>query len=53
MANNQNSPAPNLDELESMIQSSVAEDGSIVVKQMKPLTLALYKWVKSMMGRLD
>jgi|688.fasta_scaffold1089494_1 hypothetical protein len=48
MANNQNSPAPNLDELESMIQSSVAEDGSIVVKQMKPLTLALYKWVKSM-----
>jgi hypothetical protein len=48
MANNQNSPAPNLDDLESMIQSSVAEDGSIVVKQMKPLTLALYKWVKSM-----
>jgi hypothetical protein len=48
MANNQNSPAPNLDELESMIQSSVAEDGSIIVKQMKPLTLALYKWVKSM-----
>ena len=48
MANNQNSPVPNLDDLESMIQSSVAEDGSIVVKQMKPLTLALYKWVKSM-----
>ena len=48
MTKKQKSPAPSLDELDSMVQSSIAEDGSIVVKQMKPLTLALYKWVKSM-----
>jgi hypothetical protein len=48
MAKNQKPPVPNLDDLASMSQSAVAEDGSIVVKQMKPLTLALYKWIKSM-----
>jgi len=48
MAKNQKSPVPSLDELDSMVQNSIAEDGSVVVKQMKPLTLALYKWVKSM-----
>jgi hypothetical protein len=48
MAKNQKSGLPNLDELDSMMQSSIAEDGSVVVKQMKPLTLALYKWIKSM-----
>jgi hypothetical protein len=48
MTKNQKSPIPSLDELDSMMQSSTAEDGSVVVKQMKPLTLALYKWVKSM-----
>ena len=48
MAKNQKSASPNLDELDSMVQSSIAEDGSTVVKQMKPLTLALYKWIKSM-----
>ena len=48
MAKNQKSALPNLDELDSMVQSSIAEDGSTVVKQMKPLTLALYKWIKSM-----
>ena len=48
MAKNQKSPVPSLDELDSMVQSSIAEDGSAVIKQMKPLTLTLYKWVKSM-----
>ena len=48
MTKNQKSELPNLDELDSMMQSSIAEDGSAVVKQMKPLTLALYKWIKSM-----
>jgi len=48
MAKNQKSALPNLDELDSMVQTSIAEDGSTVVKQMKPLTLALYKWIKSM-----
>jgi hypothetical protein len=48
MAKNQKPQVPNLDDLASMSQSAVAEDGSIVVKQMKPLTLALYKWIKSM-----
>ena len=48
MAKNQISTIPNLDDLTSMSQSTVAEDGTIVIKQMKPLTLALYKWVKSM-----
>ena len=48
MAKNQKPALPNLDELDSMVQSSIAEDGSAVVKQMKPLTLALYKWIKSM-----
>lgn len=48
MAKNQKFALPNLDELDSMVQSSIAEDGSTVVKQMKPLTLALYKWIKSM-----
>jgi hypothetical protein len=48
MAKNQKPALPNLDELDSMVQSSIAVDGSVVVKQMKPLTLALYKWIKSM-----
>jgi hypothetical protein len=48
MTKNQKSSIPSLDELDSMMQTSTAEDGSVVVKQMKPLTLALYKWVKSM-----
>jgi hypothetical protein len=48
MAKNQKSPVPNLDDLTSMSQSTVSEDGSVVIKQMKPLTFALYKWIKSM-----
>jgi hypothetical protein len=48
MTKNQKNPVLNLDELDSMVQTSIAEDGTVVVKQMKPLTLALYKWVKSM-----